>query len=219
MTVRRCLTVLSLSALLLLPGYALAEITTSHLYSDVDMVALLTDTIFVAEGRIGDLGGGATFELDLGQSTSNPAVTEQYGWQSGVQESFTLSYDAVTGLVTYSLGGKVLNYTTPFVDFGDIFVRARAVDESTSVTVTDLVIDGEVIGDFSSTTGPGGLDILWISGAPLQDGFTVTGVATLEWSGSPPSQSRLAFQIKVAEIGYIAIEKETWGRIKNLYRE
>jgi hypothetical protein len=191
--------------------------TVSHLATDAELLALVSDTIFVAEGRIGDLGGAATFELDLGQSTAAPYTTAQYPWVSGAVEPFTLTYNAGTGIVTFSLGGRVLTYTTPYPMFGDIFVRTRAVDADRSVIVQDLVLNGSNVGDVSNSIGPG-LDILWISGAELAGGFTLTGTATLAWMGAAPTQSRLAFQIKVAKLAVVGTEDESWGGIKALYR-
>jgi|WetSurMetagenome_2_1015567.scaffolds.fasta_scaffold06610_2 hypothetical protein len=191
--------------------------TVSHIATDAELLALVSDTIFVAEGRIGDLGGAATFELDLGQSTSAPSTTAQYPWIDGAVEPFTLSYNAGTGLVTFTLGGKVLAYSTPFPMFGDIFVRTRAVEVDRSVIVQDLVLNGQSVGGVSSAVGPG-LDILWISGAQLSNGFTLTGTATLAWTGAAPTQSRLAFQVKVAKLAVVGTEDESWGGIKGLYR-
>ena len=59
------MTVTALVALAALAGSAGATIVTSHLSSDAQLLALLSDTLFVAEGRIGDGSGAATFEIDL----------------------------------------------------------------------------------------------------------------------------------------------------------
>jgi len=208
---------LAVFGLVLLLSSGAFAFTVSHLATDTELLALVSDTIFVAEGRIGDLGGAATFELDLGQSTSAPYTTAQYPWISAAVEPFTIAYDNVTGLVTFTLGGKTLTYTTPFPMFGDIFVRTRAVEADRSVVVQDLVLNGQSVGDVSSAVGPG-LDILWISGAPLSSGFTLTGTATLVWIGAAPTQSRLAFQIKVAKLAVVGTANESWGGIKGLYR-
>ena len=202
--------------ILLLSSGAFA-FTVSHIATDTELLALISDTIFVAEGRIGDRGGAATFELDLGQSTAAPNTSAQYGWVSGQAEPFTITYSNVTGLVTFTLGGKTLNYTTPFPMFGDIFVRTRALEIDRSIIVQDLVLNGQSVGDISNAVGPG-LDILWISGASLLNGFTLTGTATLAWTGAAPTQSRLAFQIKVAKLAVVGTEDESWGGIKALYR-
>jgi len=209
--------VVSIGIVALLSGSAFS-LSTTHIATDAEMLLLLSDTIFVAEGRIGDLGGAATFELDLGHDTSHPYTSAQYAWQSGRLETFTLSYSNVTGLVTFTLGNVTLYYTTPFIQFGDVFVRTRAVDAGKSVIVQDMVLDGQSVGAVSSATGADGLDILWISGATLADGFTLTGTAVLSWTGSPPSQSRLAFQIKIARLRQIAVEDNTWGGIKALFQ-
>lgn len=91
------------------PILASAQIVTRHVPDDATLSTLLPTPAFVAEGRIGDRAGVATFKLDLGPDTSRPAVTSQHSWQSGVPEDFTLSYDGV-GLVTFSLRGHTLEY-------------------------------------------------------------------------------------------------------------
>jgi hypothetical protein len=108
---------------LLLATSAPAEINTTHLDSDTELLDYLSDTLFVAEGRIGDLGQAATFELDLGYSTGAPAATEQYDWQNGAGEPFSVQYDSSTGTVTFTLGGKTLHYVTDYSDFDAIFIR------------------------------------------------------------------------------------------------
>lgn len=129
-----------------------------------------------------------------------------------------MTYDSGTGLVTYSLGGVTLFYTTPYFDFDVVIVRARAVNEGTSIAVSDLVLDGEDAGDGSGASGPDGLDILLILGGFLNDGFTLNGSAVLSWTGEPPTHSRLAFQVKVAKLGKIGVQKESWGAIKRICR-
>jgi hypothetical protein len=208
-----CLTLILIT--LLAGGGPSAGMTTTHFGTDNELLQYLSDTLFVCEGRIGDRGGAATFELDLGHSTSAPDQTADYDWQNGVPEPFTLSYDPMNSLVTFTLGGITLLYTTSYEDFDAIFVRTRAVNEGTSVTVEDLVYNGENVDDLSSTTGDG-LDILLIYGLPIADGFTLAGIATLSWTGTPPTQSRLAFQIKVARSTVIDAEETSWGAMKSV---
>lgn len=199
-------------------GVAFSKLTTTHFDSDAEMLQYLSDTIFVCEGRIGDRGGDQTFELDLGQQTGDPAQTANYDWQNGISEPFMLVYNNADSLVTFSLGGVTLYYTTLYQDFDAIFIRTRAVDEGAGMVVNELVLNGEAVNDQSSTTGPNGLDILLIYGVPIGEGFTIEGMATLSWTGTPPTQSRLAFQIKVARSTIIGTEPSSWGAIKNLQR-
>jgi hypothetical protein len=198
-----------------LPALVQGAVFTSHIASDAELVAMLSDTMFVAEGRIGDRGGAATFELDLGQDTAAPYTTAQYDWQSGTVEPFTLTYDAGTSLVTFTLGGVTLQYTTSWFDFDQVFVRTRAVNEGSSVAVSDIVIDGESVMDQSQAIGNGS-DILWIRGAMLDNGFTLAGNAVLSWTGAAPTQSRLAFQVKIGKLGIVSTEESSWSGIKNI---
>jgi hypothetical protein len=194
-----------------------AGIVTRHVATDAEMLSYIQTIAFVAEGRIGDRGGAATFELDLGDNTGNPATTAQYAWQSGVAEPFTVSYNKITNVATFTLGGRVLTYS-PAVSFKEFFVRTRAVDANTSVQVYDLVLNGLSVGDLSAAAGPDDLDILAVSGVDLYQGFTLAGNAVLIWTGTPPTQSRLAFQIKVGNAPTVPSEESTWGKIKGLYQ-
>jgi len=193
-----------------------AEIVTEHVATDAEMLGYISDTLFVAEGRIGDLGGYATFELDVGSDTGAPSQTENYAWQNGMIEPFTVSYDPLSSIVTFSLGGKTLSFTTPYFDFDQIFVRTRAVNPASSVEIKDIVLNGAAINDLSYADGNTGLDILWIKGADLNGGFVFQANAVLSWEGTAPTQSRLAFQVKVGKIGIVAGEDFSWGAIKNL---
>jgi hypothetical protein len=200
----------------LLAHPAIAVIVTRHVATDAEMLAYIQNIAFVAEGRIGDRGGVATFELDLGDDTGNPYTTAQHPWQSGVAEPFTVAYDKPGNEVTFTLGGKTLAYT-PAVSFKEFFVRTRATELNTAIQVYDLVLNGQPLGDISSATGPG-LDILAVSGVDLAQGFTLTGTAVMTWTGTAPTQSRLAFQIKVGNAPTVPAEGTSWGRIKGLYR-
>jgi len=207
---------LAVVLLAVLPGVAVAGLTTSHLANDAALFALSPSFDFVAEGRIGDLGGAATFEIDLGASTSAPYVTAQYPWQSGTLEPFTLLYDAQASEARFTLGGHTLVFPTP-IGADELFVRTRAIPVGSSAVVQDMVLDGVSVGDVSQAAGDG-LDILRIQGGLLTDGFVLTGNAVLAWTGTPPTQSRLAFQIKVGKVTATPALPSTWGRLKALYR-
>lgn len=210
----RIVIVAALAILVSVPAFA--GIITRHVATDAEMLAYIQNLAVVAEGRIGDRGGAATFELDLGDDTGNPATTAQYNWQSAQAEPFTLVYDNTSNVATFSLGGRTLIYS-PGNSFQEFFVRTRATEASTSVQVFDLVLNGVGVGDASSAAGPDGLDILAVSGVDLYEGFTLTGVAVLSWGATPPTQSRLAFQIKVGNAPAVPAEETTWGKIKGLY--
>jgi len=210
-----------LLALLLLgasAGTGRADLVTSHL-TDQQMLQLMPESelSFTGEGRIGDRGGAATFELDLGRTTAAPSQTAQYDWRTGVAEPFSLSYDAFTNRVTYTLGGVTLTYQ-PDRFFNDVFVRTRATQGGSVAVVQDLVLEGMAVGDVSQAAGPDATDVLRISGGSLYDGFSLTGTAVLTWQAPAPTQSNLAFQIKVGAVPVNPIDEITWGRLKALYK-
>ncbi|NEO28022.1 MAG: hypothetical protein F6K03_14355, partial [Kamptonema sp. SIO4C4] len=173
-------------------------VTLTHISSDQEMNGLMDDIAFVAEGRIGDLDGFATHELNLHESDpGQPDITDQFNWQNGVTEQFELSYDATSQLVNFNIGDRTLTHT--YDDpFSDIFLRTRAVNEGSDIRVDNLLLDGVALNDASHAVAEtGGLDILRI--ADIDENFTLTGDATMNWEDSPPSQSRLAFQVKISE--------------------
>ena len=200
-------------------GASWSALTTSHLGTDAEMLGLLSDTLFVGEGRIGDGAGAATFEVDLGGDFGDPDQTAQYDWPNESAVSWTLTYDHVTYLATFTVDDVVLSYVSPLAGFTEIFLRTRAVNADSDIIVDNLVLDGENVNDVSNAVGSNGLDILWISGAILLDGFTLTGQTTMSWTGTPPTQSRLAFQIKIGTIKTVPTKGSTWGGVKALYRQ
>lgn len=215
---RGSISTLTIALVVILAATPAAALTTQHLATDAEMLDVLSDTLFVGEGRIGDGAGAATFEVDLGGDTGNPAQTAQYAWPNGGGVSWTLSYDSGTQQVTFTVDAINLQYTTSLAGFSDIFVRTRAVNAGTDILVQDMVLDGDNVGDTSFADGDvSGLDILWISGGTLADGFTLTGTTTMSWTGAMPSQSRLAFQIKVGKLQTVGTEETTWSRVKSLY--
>ena len=205
-------------AVVLAPSPTHAVLTTSHIATDAEMLAILTNLVAVAEGRIGDRGGAATFELDLGQDTGAPFVTANDNWVSGQVEPFSLGFNHITNVLTFQLGGHTLQYS-PGPNMEEFFIRTRSTKDGATVLIDNLVLDGEVLGDQSQAVGPDALDILRIHGADFTDGFLLTGDATLSWGATLPNNSHLAFQIKVgSEDNPTPAATSTWGRMKELYR-
>ncbi len=196
-----------------------AELTTEHLSSDGELLAILPEVSFVCEGRIGDRGGTATFELDIGSSTSAPSETAQHAWTSGFEEPFEVAYHPATGIVTFALGAAMLTYA-PDLPLTDLFLRTRATLSGTSARLFDLSLNGETVNDASAADGDAaGIDILRVRGADLARGFALTGKAVFEWTGTAPTQSRLAFQIQAGEAqATTGTEPISWGGVKTLFR-
>lgn len=190
----RLRTVLCLTTIVLFSaGPVLASLNVSHIATDAEMRALLSDT-------------------------GNPAMTAQYDWPNGTAVPWSLSYDAMTQLVTFTVDNVSLQYTTPPGGFTDVFVRSMAVNAGSAILVDNIALDGETVGDVSNAVG-NGLDILRISGGVLADGFTLSGQATMSWTGDRPAQSRLAFQIKVGTLTTVRVAASTWGQLKHMYNK
>lgn len=214
---RRTVLCLLMIVIASLPGTLHAYLRTLHFNTDTELMRYLSEAVFTAEGRIGDLGGPA-HELDMGQTTMDLVITASYAWRNNVSEPFSLVYDHVTKTVTFSLGGRELHYSTQHSGFDAIFVRTRAVDDGTTVTVDNLRLNSQSVNDFTGVKGPDGRDVLLIYGVTIDRGFTLTGTATLGWTGDPPVDQRLAFQVKVARSAVVSNETSTWGAIKSFYR-
>ncbi len=201
-------------------SHASNTVTTIHLASDAELDEAFPDSknAFVAEGRIGDRGASATFEAGLGETAASAAASGQHDWQRGVREPFTIAFSKDRNLVVFALGNNTLTFAPKKgAEMVDIAIRAQALDAKASVGVADLIIGSRGVPDSSMAFGANGLDILLIRGASLQDGFLMTGFATLSWLGNAPSPSKLAFQIKVGEASAsapTANETTSWGKIK-----
>lgn len=165
---------------------------------------------WVAEGRIGNTLATGTHELDLGKTTNGPFVPDnsadktknvakQLALTSGSSYSFTIVYNPATPLVTYTFGSTVMEYIpTGLVDALLIRGRSPVGGSLSSMALNNLSIDGNLLGQsiLASSSSATGVDILLVSGSELSDGFTLTGDAVFTWTGTAPTNSALAFQIK-----------------------
>ncbi len=191
---------LFVAALVALGVFALPASATSletwHM-TDEELYAFLPDVVFVAEGRIGALGGPRTFELDLGETTAAPSVQADFPWGNGMTEAFSFDFNSMTGVAEFTVGDTTIAYS-PTIPFSLIFIRTAAYKDGSSVLLDDLFLDGVAVGDVShAVSGTQAKDILAISGGQLTDGFLLTGTVTMNWGAIVPQNSQLAFQIKV----------------------
>lgn len=153
--------------------------------------------LFVAEGRIGDRGGNATYELSINNDVNQgaaPATQEQFDWGNGKLEDFSLEYTG--SQVNYIVGGKTLTSTAFSGPVNDLFLRTYASNNSTA-TLNNLVLGGNQIGNLSSTATGTNTDTDYIEISDISAPFKITGQTALSWTGTAPSNSQLAYQIKV----------------------
>jgi len=165
------------------------------------------------------MGVAATFELDLGQETSAPTETRQHGGVSSQVEPLTLPYAAGLDQATFEIGGETMAYTVGGLNFTHMFIRTRAVNVDTSVGVGNLFYNAVPVGDSSFADGnASGINYLVLEVADPLSGFVLTGDATLTWSGNVPTQSRLAFQLKLVGVTeFVSTESPSFGSLEAVF--
>jgi hypothetical protein len=190
----------NLVLVLLLVGPSLALTITPS--SDAELGP--APKLFEAEGRIGDTVDGApnrTFEVDIGPTTSAPAATQNLTWGNGLFEPFILTYNPATGIATFQVNNNPqLSFDTglPGQFPSTVFIRVRAVDNANdTMSLTNLFLDGMSIPD-QNTSGALDKVVVKLTGSELNDGFSLTGNATMSWLDDltdRPWNSQLAFQL------------------------
>ena len=192
---------LSMSAL---PSISSA-LTVTHV-SDSTLAQLIGgDAPFAASGRIGDVAeapaalatpGGGNFELGLGFTMDEPSTTRDFAWSNGVDQTFSLAYDASAKKFTYTVGDTTLKYRgSQDFPFTDLVLRANASDTNESF-VSNVQVNGQAIGSVFS--GGGGADVLRIAGIDMTQNLTVTGNASLTWAGVPANNA-LGFNLALVQ--------------------
>ncbi|NEQ46208.1 MAG: PEP-CTERM sorting domain-containing protein [Leptolyngbya sp. SIOISBB] len=117
---------------------------------------------------------------------------------------FTLSYDAGTGAVNYTVGGTNISANVGNANANGIFLRTRAQGRNggsatfnfSDLKLTDSSMSGD-LDDLGSFSPSGVTDIDYLKVTDLTGSFTLTGKQTIDFTGSFPQNSRLAAQIKV----------------------
>lgn len=148
---------------------------------------------FVAETRGGNGLPNGTRELGINTATGTPVAQGQFAWINGKAEDFILEYTG--SKVNYTVGGQLLSSEAFSGPVTDIFLRTRA-ENGSIMFLSDLFLNGTSLGSLAST-GAGGTDVDYLTISQLSGGFTLTGKSTMTWTGSIPTESKLAYQIKV----------------------
>ncbi len=197
-------TVLGLS---IAPNSAQAMNLVNHTddFNDREFNALIDNgqfsELFVGEGRIGDRGKAATYELSINDDVQKgglPVTQKQFNWENGEEYDFTLEYDGNT--VKYMLGGQTLDTNDFSGPINSIFFRTSAGADTTT-SLTELKFNGTAIGNLiSSDTDSRDIDYLELN--DISSSFTITGKASMSWKTKPNNKlntknSLNAFQIKV----------------------
>jgi hypothetical protein len=171
----------------------------STISSETELKALMSQPTFVAGGQLGSL----VLENDA-QANHNV----DFVWSKGEKQPFSLSYDG--SIVKYTVGEATLE-TQSEGFFQDLFIYTKATADRTSVLLNNLVLT-----DSSTTLSISGIgasspnnevNIFWIH--DIQESFTLTGNAMLNWLNQPQNPNKLAYQIQVGNVNSVTASPNT----------
>lgn len=135
-----------------------------------------------ADGSMPDASGNTQH---AGDSLAAPTVGLANDWTNGQASPFTLTYDATTGLVDWTISSTTIQYTSAATPWLLTTLELRLVAPGSGrAAITGMTLDGAPLYDATATNG--GTFVSLIPTESLMDGFTLTGQATLSWTGAPP---------------------------------
>jgi hypothetical protein len=204
-------------------AHADAQLQTGHFATDEAAIALARANggaiRFSTEARIG-AEGDTSLSIRLQPFGDGEGEGEKEGgddrppkWPKGVPVPFSLTSDG-KGIValTVTLQGKPVTVRNDrdlkiVSDFTDLFIRSRVKGAGASLSFSDLLLNGLLVGDGAAAAVAGGaggdksgLDILRIAGGGLPEGFQLSGHITADWHGSQPDDAVLDAMIWGAKI-------------------
>jgi hypothetical protein len=146
---------------------------------------------FFTTGRYGDNNPTAgAWELAIWEVEGVETVVAQdnYGFESGADVSFSLSYDPSDGSIVYTLDDKTLMWTYDAgMAFEYIIPFAKGDGNGNNVELKGMLLNGEPIPDLLSGNGYAGIRVP-LTDADQVGGFTLTGMAKLMWDESPANE-------------------------------
>lgn len=147
----------------------------------------------------------ANFEVAVGDNDSSATGqdTDDATWVSGQTESFTLTYDEITGDATWEVAGQpVTTFNIGASAFGvgsNIGLNLKARETGSTLNVSNLVLQGAgaLSTDTLGTNDTFSVRSLTLEDLDLTGGFTLTGDFVMTWSTLPSNPENLALQISV----------------------
>lgn len=159
----------------------------STISSDAELNSLMSQPSFVAGGQLGSLVLKNQVQADL---------NVDFVWSNAEQQPFKLSYDG--SIVKYTVGEITLE-TQSEGFLKDIFIYTKATADLTSVILNNLVLTDSSttlsISGIAASNPNNKLNIFWIR--DIQESFTLTGNAMLNWLNQPQNPNHLGYQIQV----------------------
>jgi hypothetical protein len=153
---------------------------------------------FVGQGRIGGQGSGVT-EHRIGRTVNDPHQRVNKDWQNGETRQFTLTYTPSTNQVVYK-NENVPDLTyqpTTAGPYRDLIIRVIGAARG-RIRVESLSLNGVPIAESFDVSN--GVAVLRVTGISPQQGFTLVGKATMQWTGNVPNQNDQLYQLWVGRV-------------------
>lgn len=160
---------------------------------------------FVAQVRGGDNNAaGGDYEIGLhvlpGLTSAAPVGTAgQISWgtagAAGGNPFVAFTLERIGDTLRFAMGGRYdASYTAAAIEGLDaLSLRARADVTDTSTRLRNLAVNGVLLSSPALSAASGVLGLALVEG--LTGDFSLSGEASLNWSGSFPRGARLGFQI------------------------
>ena len=157
----------------------------------------------VAEGRIGNGATNGTWELAIWDQGGSGSIQDQAQFAFGNMQSlpFSLTWDG-SSTVTYTVGTTSVTWGAVPGGFTDIFIRARAAANS-SMSLSNMLLDGTPLPGLTAVGTPTNALVRYLRVQNMGSdfgAFTLTGTQTFSWIGNAPTNSALAYQIKLTNV-------------------
>ncbi len=218
MGIQRSCIVCGLLLAVVLPTVACAQYGVDYFSRDEYLAGVFSDSLFVAEGRLGDAAGTGQWEMGLGGDETTPTDTAQIPWTSGEFVGFAVDYDFVGRIVTFTLGGETLYFETQFAFFDSIFLRAETEAAGTAIVLTDLRLNGSSVPGGINLAGPDRLRIMQIYRIPSNQDLSLTGRVGLTWDETQDWPADLNFRIRFTNMAVVETRQVTFGSVKRMFR-
>ncbi|OCR02430.1 hypothetical protein BCD67_14380 [Oscillatoriales cyanobacterium USR001] len=202
-------TAATLSVLMVSTAAQAVTVTLRSDLTDDGFRSLLTNgdfsESFVAESRMGrpradrqvginspivpNGNGGFTGGNPFSQGTTQGFTT----WEKGKAVQFSLEYTG--SVINYIVNNVTLSTTAVTGAVNGMFIRTFAGATGSTSSLTNLVLQGfGGIPDLTSNASTNKVNYLQISGITAP--FKITGESTFNWTGTQPTGSNIAYQIK-----------------------
>ncbi|WP_424973796.1 choice-of-anchor W domain-containing protein [Dinoroseobacter sp. S124A] len=163
----------------------------------------------VGEIRGGTAGLGGDWEVGVQNPPGSPQDVQQWAWTSGEAVDFTFAYDALTDSLSLSLTTQTASASSTtmvapdaFDAIDTLFIRARSEDDTNTITLSNMLINGMAIPDLGYVGGgSANANYLAVTDLAFDDSWTLTGDVTAVFDGAlPPERSRLDVNFKIASV-------------------